>query len=469
MILNFKSIKFRLTFWYVSAFVIFSTILVIGFFLLTKYVLYINTDNALTSHSEKIVEVLTRQECCMYQEIARQSFLQEFSGIPGMLVVVLNKDGNIISSSLVSELPENTTDEMFGRIVKTKEPFFRDKTIGELPLRFRVTPVIKNDTLLGVILMAHPIEIVQKSLQSLLVTLGIVYVILVIPTIIGGFLLAKGAINPLTEITDKLKRVSSENLTERVKKPNTGDEIEELAETFNTMLARISEAFDRERMLIGDLAHELKTPLATLRSGVEITLAKKRSISEYKDALTDTLIDINNISSTLKNILDLAWTRSDNARGKAEKIDFTEMAKELKEILEKLSLAKNLKINVNIEDNVEVLGNEDKLMRALLNVIDNAVKFTPTNGTITLSLKKQGVSAIFFIKDTGVGISKKDIPHIFDRFYRGSGTEKTLGSGLGLSIAQALVNAHQGSIDVKSKTGNGTLVTIELPLARISS
>lgn len=462
--MNFKSIKFRLTFWYVSAFIIFSAILVIGFFLLTKYVLYTNTDSALSSHSEKIVEVLTRQECCMYQEIARQSFLQEFSGIPGMLVVVLNRDGNIISSSLLSELPGDTTNKMFQKVMKVKEPFFTDETVGELPLRFRVTPVVKDNTLLGVILMAHPIETVQKSLQSLLLTLGIVYVVLVIPTIVGGFLLARGALNPLSEITNKLKRVSSENLTERVKKPNTGDEIEELAETFNTMLSRISEAFERERTLIGDLAHELKTPLATLRSGVEITLSKKRNTSEYKAALTDSLVDINNISSTLKNILDLAWTRSDNARGKAEKIDLSKISKELKEILEKLTLPKNIKIITNIENGIEVLGSEDKLMRAFLNVIDNAVKFTPTNGTITLSLKKESRSAIFSVKDTGIGISKADLPNIFNRFYRGTGTEKTLGSGLGLSIAQALIKAHQGIIVVKSKPESGTTVTIELPL-----
>src|SRR4030067_3466907 len=97
----------------------FSTILVIGLFLLTKYVLHVNTDSALTSHSEKVVEVLTRQECCMYQEIARQSFLQEFSGIPGMLVVVLNKEGNIISSSLLSELQRDTTDKMYHNVINS--------------------------------------------------------------------------------------------------------------------------------------------------------------------------------------------------------------------------------------------------------------------------------------------------------------------------------------------------------------
>jgi len=208
----------------------------------------------------------------------------------------------------------------------------------------------------------------------------------------------------------------------------------------------------------------LKTPLSTLRSGVEITLSKQRKGSEYKAALTDSLIDINNISSTLKNILDLAWTRSDNARGKAEKIDLSKVANELKEILEKLSLAKNIQITANIEKGIGVLGSEDKLMRAFLNVIDNAVKFTPNNGMITLSLKKQGSIAIFSVKDNGIGISKKDLPNIFNRFYRGSGTEKTLGSGLGLSIAQALINAHQGKIVVKSKPESGTNVTIELPL-----
>lgn len=442
----------------------FSTILVVGFFLLTKYVLYTNTDSALTSHSEKIVEVLTRQECCMYQEIARQSFLQEFSGIPGMLVVVLNRDGNIISSSLLSELPGDTTDKMFQKATKIKEPFFEDVTVGELPLRFRVTPVVKDNNLLGVVLMAHPIETVQKSLQSLLLTLGIVYVVLVFPTIVGGFLLARGALNPLREITDKLKRVSSENLTERVKKPNTGDEIEELAETFNTMLDRISEAFERERMFIGDLAHELKTPLATLRSGAEITLSKKRNASEYEAALTDTLVDINNISSTLKNILDLAWTRSDNASGKLQKVNLSNMIIELKEILQKLTLPKNIKISANVDKKIIVLGQEDKLMRAFLNIIDNAVKFTPKDGLITISLKKEDESAIFSVKDNGIGISKKDLPNIFNRFYRGSGTEKTLGSGLGLSIAQALINAHQGTITVKSKSGNGTEVTVKLPL-----
>lgn len=462
--INFKSIKFRLTFWYVSAFVIFSALLAIGFFFLTKYVLYNHTDNELTSHSEKIVEVLTRQECCLYQEIARQSFLQEFSGIPGMVVVILNKDGNIISSSLSTELPKDIIDKMFQEVIKTKKPFFIVQTVGGSSLRFRTTPVIKDGTFLGVILMAHPIEIIQKSLQSLLVILGIIYIVLIIPTIIGGYLLAKGAINPLTEITDKLKRVSSENLNERVKKPDTGDEIEELADTFNIMLSRISEAFERERMLIGDLAHELKTPLATLRSGVEITLSKKRSISEYKEALNDSLIDINNISSTLKNILDLAWTRSDNARGKAKNLDLSKMSKELKEVLKKLSLKKKLNITANIENGITVLGNEDKLMRAFLNIIDNAVKFTPTNGTVALSLKKQRTSAVFTVKDTGIGITKTDLPNIFNRFYRGTGTEKTLGSGLGLSITQSLIKAHRGEIDVVSHVGYGTTVTIRLPL-----
>ncbi|OGM74510.1 hypothetical protein A2382_03515 [Candidatus Woesebacteria bacterium RIFOXYB1_FULL_38_16] len=465
--MNVKSIKFRLTFWYVSAFVVFSAVFVVVFFFLTKYVLFINTDNTLISHSEKVVDVLIRQDCCIYQEIARQSFLQEFSGIPGMLVVVLNNEGGIISSSLLSELPESTTAEMFEKVRNTRESFFLDKTIGELPLRFRITPVVKDDTFLGAVLMAHSVEIIQRSLQSLLITLMIIYIALLAPTVIGGFILARSAISPLTVVTERLKRIGVENLKEKIKRPNTGDEIEELVETFNTMLFRISEAFERERMLIGDLAHELTTPLATLRSGVEITLAKKRSSAEYRAALADSLVDINNISSTLRNVLDLAWTKSDQAVGKAQKINLTKKTREIKEILEKLSATKNIKVIERIDSGVWVLGNGDKLMRAFVNIIDNAVKFTPAKGTITIALKKQAESAVFSVKDTGVGISSVDLPKIFNRFYRGTGTEKTLGSGLGLAIAQALISAHQGSINVKSKLGNGTLVMVKLPLVKL--
>lgn len=145
------------------------------------------------------------------------------------------------------------------------------------------------------------------------------------------------------------------------------------------------------------------------------------------------------------------------------------MSKELRDVLEKLSLAKNLKIVAGIESGIKVLGSEDKLMRAFLNVIDNAVKFTPNGGTIALTVKKKNARAVFTVKDTGIGITKTDLPHIYNRFYRGAGTEKTLGSGLGLSIALALINAHRGTIDVKSKSGKGTSVTIELPLVNASS
>ncbi len=464
--MNIKSIRFRLTLWYVLAFIIFSGILFAGFFLLTKKALYVNTDSALSTHSQKTIEILSSTDNTMHEEIARQSFLQEFSGIPGMLVIVLNKSGNLISSSSSSKLPETIISRLFNKASETSKPYFSDETVGELPLRFLVTPVKVGNSLSGVVLMAHPIEIIQNTLRGLFITLGVIYLILVVPTIIGGYLLAKSSLKPLAEITEKLKRVGSENFEEKVRNPDTGDEIEDLAETFNSMLLRIREAFERERMLIGDLAHELKTPLATLRSGVEIALSKPRSKDDYKEALTETLVDVNNISGTLKNILDLAWTRSDSARGKLEKVNLSEMTKELVDITEKLSIGKKINVTATIGDNIKVLGNEDKIMRAFLNIVDNAVKFTPNEGSIYLSLRKKDSFGVLSVKDSGIGISKKDIPHIFDRFYRGERTQKIFGSGLGLAIAQALINAHQGLISVTSKPGYGTVVTIELPLVQ---
>jgi len=137
---------------------------------------------------------------------------------------------------------------------------------------------------------------------------------------------------------------------------------------------------------------------------------------------------------------------------------------ELFELTEKMALKKNIKVSGSFAKNIKVIGFKEKLGRALLNIIDNAVKYTPIKGKIDIVLNKNKYQAILEIKDNGIGIPQKDIPHIFDRFYRGSTKEKTLGSGLGLAITKTIINSHRGEIEVKSKIGNGTVFTINLPL-----
>ena len=246
------------------------------------------------------------------------------------------------------------------------------------------------------------------------------------------------------------------------------DEISELAITFNELLDRLDKAFRRERQFIGDVAHELKTPVATLKGEIELALSKKRTNEEYQKAFGETLIDVNRLSTTIRNILDLAWIGADTAVMNNRQTDLTAVLTELTEIAVKLAAQKHITVTSSIARGVLVTGSEDKLSRAILNVIDNAIKYTPVHETISVNLHKNTSGATVEVTDSGAGISEKDLPHIFDRFYRGSKTAKTLGSGLGLAIAQGIIESHGGTISVASNVGKGTRVVITLPLVNKS-
>ena len=289
------------------------------------------------------------------------------------------------------------------------------------------------------------------------------FLILLVVLALEGLFIIRKMISGLTKLSSKIKTITSKNLSEKVTGIDTQDEIGELAESFNQLLARLDEAFSRERQFIGDVAHELKTPVATLKSSIELALSKKRTSQQYQEALSDTLIDIDRLTATIKNILDLAWLGAEHTASKDSHFDISNSLYELTEIAVKLSAQKHINFKSNIESRVTIFGAKDKISRAVLNVIDNAIKYTKAGGSVSLSLHKKNHQAVIEVTDTGIGISKKDLPHIFNRFYRGSKTAKTIGSGLGLAIAQGIVIAHHGEISISSSVGKGTKVTISLP------
>jgi len=280
-----------------------------------------------------------------------------------------------------------------------------------------------------------------------------------------GFIIINKITESLTYLSSRMRMISSKNLNERVDGIDSHDEIGELAQTFNQLLDRLHLAFKREQQFIADVAHELKTPLSTLRSTLEIALNHKRTDDEYRQSLKEAVQETHRVSSTLKNVLDLAWSETPMEQKNAVSFNLSELMDELFELAEKMGLKKNIKVSGSFDENIIITGFKEKLGRTVLNIIDNAIKYVPTSGKIEINLKKEKNHAIITIKDNGVGISADDLPHIFDRFYRGSTKEKTFGSGLGLAIAKAIVNSHRGEIEVKSEIGKGTIFIITLPLA----
>ncbi|MEP7167438.1 MAG: ATP-binding protein [Candidatus Woesebacteria bacterium] len=466
--MNIKSIRFRLTVWYTFIFSMAMAVVFFAFYLLTQQSLLSHTDATITTHTQRIVEIIAAEDSSMNQSFIKNSDIlaRQFSEMPGMLLIIGDPEGKILYRSQELGVNDSSVADLLEKSVNIIRPTFVNRPVGATSIRFGIFPAERDGKLQAIILMGQPMDVISQSLNTLTLTLATVYAGLLALTVVGGVFAARTALRPITQVSKQLKKISAENLKERVPDPRTGDEIEELSQTFNGLLDNLDQAFIRERQFIGDVAHELKTPVATLKGGIEVTMSKERTKEEYKNALTETLIDINRLSSTIKNILDLAWIGAQTLDLNDTSFDLSSALVELQEIASKLAMQKRINFASDIRPGMMIGGAEDKIARAVLNLIDNAIKYTPAGGSVSLSLREKTGNAVIEVKDTGIGVPENELEHIFKRFYRGSKATKSLGSGLGLAITQGIITAHHGDIQVKSKVGKGTSILITLPLSQ---
>ena len=470
--MNTKSLRFRVSLWYTSIFSLAMAVLFVSFYFLTQQSLLSHTDTAITSHTDRIVDIIAQENGDdMNSSFINnsQAFAHQFTEMPGMILIIGDPNGNILYSSQSFGNNSAVVEELLKKSATIISPIFVSQTIGNSTVRFGIFPAKQSDDSKTLVIMGQPMDVIQNSLNTLAITLAIVYLVVFLLSMFGGIVLAGKAMNPVASMSQQLKKISAENLDERMPNPSTGDELEELSQTFNELLDHLHNAMARERQFIGDMAHELKTPLATLKSSIEVTLTKARTNDDYKKAYTDTLVDVNRLTQTVKNVLDLAWIGAENAHTMKGLVDLSQIARDLQEIAEKLAIDKKIHVSASISSGIVVEGLEDKIFRALLNIIDNAIKYTPADKSVSLSLKKNKHHVFFVVKDSGVGISADEQSHMFERFYRGSKTARVVGSGLGLAIAHGIIMAHQGNIQVSSKLGHGTTITVIFPIAKLQS
>lgn len=330
------------------------------------------------------------------------------------------------------------------------------KTIFQT-LRFRLLFwYISSLIFLGAVIIIT-VHIVQYK-YSVEVIIGLLFFLAII-----GFVAVYKITQSLISLSFQIQHISSKTLDKRITSVKGNDEIGQLAQTFNELLDRLDKAFKRERQFIADVAHEMKTPIATLKSSFEVTLQKERANEEYRKIIKDSIQETDRLTTTLKDVLDLAWTEVPNENLRSM-FDLSELMNEMSEIAQKLAIKKQIVVTSTITPHVQIHGFRERLGRAIINIIDNAIKYTPPQGKVAINLFKRDNNAIVAIKDTGYGIEESEISHIFDRFYRGPKTEKVFGAGLGLAIAKATITIHKGIIEVKSNPKQGTMFVVYLPL-----
>src|SRR3989338_8387471 len=330
--MNFRSIRFRLTFWYSLTFFLGLLLAFTAFYLITNRVLFKQTDTSLISHGQKVVDVVSQKTDSMHQILSQRAFIGEFSEIPGMLVTILDNKGQLVSSSMMCCYDQKIFRDLFQQAITKKEFLIVNQTVSGESMRFFVSPVYTQNLFLGVILVGHPIGIIQNSLNSIFVILAVTSVLLLIPTVLGGYFLAKKALTPISNLSENLKFITTENLNQKLPAAHSADEIEKLIKSFNLLLDRLNQAFKRERQFIADIAHELKTPISIINGNIELTLSKNRTAKEYQKTLKETAIDANKLSQTLNNVLDLAWSQADNFKVNLKKFSLSKIVEDASEI-----------------------------------------------------------------------------------------------------------------------------------------
>jgi heavy metal sensor kinase len=350
-----------------------------------------------------------------------------------------------------------------GQVTINQGEFITPEMEGEQQVQLFLQPSASNPGHYEVLASIRPVE-VDTTLAAFRRSLLLVIPITVVLAAGFGFLLIWQMLKPVNEIARAAREIKEKDLSRRIEVQNQ-DELGKLAVTLNQTFERLEHAFQRERQFTSDASHELRTPLSIMQSEATLALKKDRSQEEYRKSLVSISQEIAHMSSITGKLLFLS--RLDNGRDKLNltAVNLSDLLADLASNIEALCDEKSLLFGSSLADNIFIKGDSVKLRELFLNLLDNAIKFTPPGGRIGFFLKKED-QAVVEVVDTGIGISEEHLPHIFERFYR---IEKTSslennGSGLGLAICKQIAELHQGHISVRSQTGQGSTFTVTIPL-----
>lgn len=457
------SIGVRLTLSYLLIFAVGQCIFGLGMWFILRHNLYDIADDTLEGQIDDARHFLEAQRCdasvSKLQEEVNETYVLEHSGD---YLQIQDEHGNwIYRSSFLQQhnLPVVSLNQL-------KNPSYEDRRVGHRPFRF-LSATIDVYGRTFVIQTGIPENDILRTLGLFRRYLLTFAALMLLAASAVGYWLSRRALAPVDDLTRTARNISGTNLSSRLQRLNTGDELQRLSDTLNEMLARIESAFLRVSQFTADASHELRTPISLIRTEAEIALRKSRNELEYQESLRHILQEAERTSSLVEELLSLA--RADAGR---ESLDIRRMnlGDTVRQIAIKwqhamASRQMRFTSNVPVRD-VYVVGDTTALSRLLNILLDNAVKYTPSPGTIELILEAENESAVITVRDSGIGISDEDRPRIFERFYRAdkARSRELGGAGLGLAIAEWIITQHRGRVTIESTQGQGSSFFVTLPL-----
>lgn len=457
--LNLRSLRFRLALWYFCTVAAICALAATAYWFSIRWELNHALDQGLRYRLIGLREFLEDVEPGGDQEIA--SRLNEISQL-GELHQVFDADGALIAQSrglARHGVPQRPPAELGFEI--------RYGTGGTaaFPLRLAWQKVaIGSHTL--VLCVADPQRKFEGVLRAFTTVLLLSTPLILALATACGLWLGRRALQPVARITDDARAITESNLSARLAVPSSQDELQQLSETLNAMLERIEQSFTRTRQFTADASHELRAPMTLIYTAAQYSLRRERSREELVDSMQKILRESQRTTALIDDLLLLA--RGDAGRESAalEVMDAGPLLRDAAEQATAMAAAKGISVSLQLEPaGLPVHANEAQLRRLLLILIDNALKYTPSGGRVTITGRVDATEVMISIADTGAGISPDDLPHVFERFWRADKvrSREAGGTGLGLTIAQQIAELHGAKLGVQSEIGQGSVFSIRLP------
>jgi heavy metal sensor kinase len=459
--MNPGSIRFRLTAWYAGV--------LAGILILFSIATYVGVSHFLRRNLHESVVKDAQEVASIVRENANESDEGAIGREVGehfspesieRAIRVVNADGAAIYSSGGEVFPgwndssrNNEARDMSNRAMDGQEYLIRTQ------------PVVADSGRKYFVQVAASLSRNEEILEQLLGVLALALLLATAIAVTGGYLLIRSSLRPLDNMAMRAQRITSRSLHERMPVADTGDELQQLSISLNRMIERLEAAFHHISRFSADASHELRTPLTIMRGELETAVQSPRIDAGVRETLGTVLEETVRLSKIVDQLLTVSRLDAGEAFLEVSSFDFSELVRTTVEYMRLLADEKKLALKIEAAEQVQVEGDRSRLQQVVVNLLDNAIKYTPEGGSICVNVHGNPDKAVLTITDTGIGISQEGQAHIFERFYRtDKARSRALGGiGLGLSIVKSIGAAHGGRVSVQSAEGRGSMFRFEIP------
>jgi heavy metal sensor kinase len=457
------SIKFRFTIWYLLVLAVLLAALSAGVYFYLSRSLYQHLDDSLELRSTQLANFPA-----ILESIRQGEFQEELGEVVTLYFYAGNQSVEWPSPGINITL----SNEFILQAIAGTGSFTTAETAEGEGLRLLAVPVDLGPPSgptpslpPALLVIGRSTRQIDQASAGLLRTLFIAVPLALALAAGGGIFLSRRALKPVDKIAQTAQEIEENDLSQRIN-VNTKDELGRLAATLNAMIARLEKAFQRQKQFTSDASHELRAPLAVIEAESSLTLQKERPPSDYRQSLETISQEAKQMSYLIEQLLNLARADAGKEQWNFTKVNLGKLIANLSGDVEVLCQEKGLSFQLGQPQDLLVEGDEARLRELFMNILDNAIRYTPAPGIVSISLRREGQMAVVAVKDTGVGIPAEDMPFIFERFYRvdKSRSRADGGIGLGLAICQHIAEAHEGKIGVESQVRVGSTFSVWLPL-----